>query len=287
MNNSVFRHYSVQQLDEQYNKRAEVPEHQEYFNRWKLDSEQVRQNHVVRENLAYGTGERETMDIFPAQQSDSPGVVFIHGGYWQALDKSYFSFIAPLLLRLGFAVVVLNYPLCPTVRLRDIVRSLRWAMIYLYRNVKQYNGNPEQFHLVGHSAGGHLAAMLMSTPWSEIDSSLRDGFVNKGVGISGVFELEPLRHTFINQALNLDQSEIDDLSPIYLFPPSIGAMDVMVGSEESAEFKRQSEQFALAWSKDEFVARCQVLENHNHFSILDEMLRPDGKILTSIVAAAK
>ncbi|MDJ0957135.1 MAG: alpha/beta hydrolase [Arenicellales bacterium] len=278
MNNSIFRNYSIQQLDEQYNNRARVPEFEEYLKRWEHDSERVRQASKVREDIAYGTGEREKLDIFPARRPDSPVIVFIHGGYWQLLDKSRFSFIAPPLIEKGLTVIVLNYPLCPAVKLKDIVQSLRWAMVFLYRNLRKYNGDPERINIVGHSAGGHLVAMLLATPWRELDSSLQDGFIENGVSISGLFELEPIRHTFVNEALKLDQSEIDELSPISLAAPSKGKLDLFVGARESEEFKRQSADFAKTWSTAEFQTHYEELAGQDHFSIVDEIVNPKSSI---------
>ena len=286
MNNTVFRDYSIQQLDAQYNNRARVPEFEEYLTRWERDSERVRQQTEVRENIAYGTGEREKLDIFPAQQPDSPVLVFIHGGYWQLSDKANFSFIAPPLIEKGFTVVLVNYPLCPAVKLRDIVRSLRWAAVFLYRNIRQYNGDPERLNLMGHSAGGHLVAMLLATPWSELDSSLQDGFIKTGVSISGLFELEPIQYTFVNEAMKLDQSEIDDLSPINLAAPSAGNLDLLVGAKESEEFKRQSADFAKAWSTAEFRTHYEELAGQDHFSIVDEIVNPQSSIFKVVCSGA-
>lgn len=275
----MFQTYTTEQLEVQYNKRVEVPDHEEYFERWRSDSEAVRQRHAARLDVRYGAGERETLDVFPARGGAAPVAVFIHGGYWQALNKSYFSFIAPSLLERGFTVVVLNYPLCPAVRLRDIVQSLRWAMIFLYRNVEHYNGAREELHLLGHSAGGHLTAMLQATKWSALDSSLNAPLVSSGISISGVFELEPLQYTSVNQALQLEQAEIRELSPMRLAPPVAGEIDLLVGESESDEFKRQSKQLEQVWSGDQFAARYQVLSGHNHFSILEELARPEGVIV--------
>ena len=278
MNNSIFRGYSIQQLDEQYNNRARVPEFQEYLTRWERGSELARQESQVREDVAYGTGEREKLDIFPAPRPDSPVLIYIHGGYWQQLNKSYFSFLAPFLVEKGFSVVVVNYPLCPTVKLADIVRSLRWAAVFLYRNDRQYNGDPERLTLLGHSAGGHLVAMLLATHWGELDSSLQEGLIKTGISVSGLFELEPIRHTFVNEALNLDQSEIDGLSPINLTAPAKGKLDLFVGAKESEEFKRQSADFAKAWSTAEFQTHYEELDGQDHFSIVDEITNPESSI---------
>lgn len=282
MNEKVYKDYTAQQLDEQYNNRAAVPDYREYFERWRQDSQRVREQTEVKENIAYGAGERETVDVFPASAANSPVVVFLHGGYWQALDKAYFSFIAPPLLRSDFTVAVLNYPLCPAATLQDIVSSLRWALIFLHRNVSRYNGDAQRIYPVGHSAGGHLAAMLMATSWSQLDSALRNDFLPAAVGISGLFELEPLRHTYVNQALNLDRTGCKSLSPICVPPPGAGSMDLYVGAEESIEYHRQSKQLEQFWSGPQFELSYQVLPGHNHFSILDELAGPEGKILAGI-----
>ena len=286
MNDSdVFGGYSAQELDVQYNKRAEVPHHQSYFLRWQEDSARARRSTDNKEGIAYGTNERETVDVFPAHQAHAPVVVFIHGGYWQAMDKSYFGFIAPPLVERGFTVAVVNYPLCPAASLSDIVRSLRWAMIYLYRNIANYNGDRDRFHLIGHSAGGHLTALLLATAWPNLDSALPADMLKSGIGVSGVYQLEPLRHTNINQALNMSQAEIDDLSPVNLPPPLAGEMALFVGGDESDEFKRQSKLFATTWAKGDFSTRYDVLPGRNHFSILDELTDPAGAILNCLLAA--
>lgn len=282
MNAIVYKDYSAQQLDQQYNNRAAVPDHQQYFERWRHNSEQARRRLEAIENIAYGVGEREVLDVFPAPAPNAPVVVFLHGGYWQALDKSYFSFIAPPLLHHGFTVVVVNYPLCPAASLKDIVRSVRWALIFLYRNLSRYNGDAERICLVGHSAGGHLAAMLMATPWNRLDSALRNDLLPAAISISGLFELEPLRHTYVNQALNLDHAGCNLLSPIYLPPPRSGYVDLYVGGAESSEYLRQSKQLQQLWSGSQLQMRYQVLPGHNHFSILDELNGTEGKIVSAI-----
>lgn len=282
MNAKVYKHYTAEQLDQQYNNRAAVPDHEQYFERWKQKSVQAREQFGMREDVAYGTGDRETLDIFPAQTSNAPVVVFLHGGYWQALDKTYFSFIAPPLLQQGHTVAVVNYPLCPAAKLSAVVTSLRWALIYLLRNLHRFNGDAGRIYLVGHSAGGHLAAMLLATHWDVLDSALNSSIVQHAVCISGLFELEPLRHTYVNQALNLDQEACLQLSPIFLPPPPSGSVSLYVGGEESDEYKRQSEQLVQAWSGPQFALRNQVLDGHNHFSILDELTTTEGKILTAI-----
>lgn len=285
MNKSnIFGGYSAQQLEVQYNKRAEVPDHEQYFLRWQDDSIHTRQNTDTKEDIAYGSSERETVDIFPASQAHAPVVVFIHGGYWQAMDKSYFSFIAPPLVERGFTVAVLNYPLCPAASLSSIVRSLRWAMIYLYRNIAHYNGDRDRFHLIGHSAGGHLTALLLATAWSNLDSALPASMLKSGIGVSGVYQLEPLHHTYLNQALNMSQAEIDELSPVNLPPPLAGKMALFVGGDESDEFKRQSKLFAQTWTNGGFYTRYDVLPGRNHFSILDELTDPSGAILNCLPA---
>lgn len=279
MGEAVFEGLSAEELDRQYNNRAAVPDHGQYLERWAADSAAARSGYAASLDVAYGAGERETMDIFPARGPGAPVVVFIHGGYWQALDKSSFSFAAPPLLARGCTVVVAGYPLCPAVALPDIVRGLRWAMVFLHRNIARYNGDPERMCVAGHSAGGHLAAMLMATPWSRLDASLDDGMVDHAVGISGLYELEPLRHTYLNQALRLDRSSAAEMSPARRPPPASGRLDLFVGAEESDEYHRQVQRLDQAWSNGGVAVHRYVAAGRHHFSILDEMTEPEGAIL--------
>ena len=148
-------------LDAQYNNRARVPDHPQIFGRWAAASALARDRLSRRLDVAYGAAAGETLDVFPATRADAPVLVFIHGGWWRSLDKFDHSFVAPTFVHAGAMVVVPNYDLCPAVSIATIVMQMVHALAWTYRNAALYGGDPKRIVVVGHSAGAHLAAMML------------------------------------------------------------------------------------------------------------------------------
>jgi arylformamidase len=279
---TIFRTYDQAQLDAQYNNRAMVPEYPAHLARWQADSQAARKSVPAELDLAYGSSPVETLDMFRAagQPRGAPVLVFIHGGYWQALDKQDFSFIAPAYVAAGVSVAVVNYALCPTVKIDEIVRQMRAALVWLWRNIGRFGGDPGRIHVAGHSAGGHLTAALMTTDWAAL--GLPADPIAGGVAISGLYELEPIRLSYLNKALAMDEatarrnSPVFDVRPPGLQPPELQPADapaaplaLAVGQKESDEFHRQQRDFAAAWRRAGRPAREMDLPGRNHFSILE------------------
>jgi arylformamidase len=260
-------------FEAQYNNRAAVPDHPAVMARWKADAEAARAAHPPTA-LPYGSGEREVIDLFEAAP-DAPVAIFIHGGYWQALDRSWFSWIAPPLLSHGISVAIPSYDLAPTVRLGRIVMQMREAA----ETIRSRTGKrPVVF---GHSAGGHMAACLLS-----------EGRVSAAVAISGLFDLAPLIPTSLNEALRLDAREAAALSPIHWPVPNGSTpggtvLDGVVGAEETAEFVRQSRDMADFWGGKGVETRFEALAGLNHFTVLDPLADPDSALVKRIVDLAK
>ena len=210
-------------------------------------------------------------------------MVFIHGGYWRSLDKSDHSFVAPAFTRAGVCVVVLNYALCPgspeaPVTLPHIVRQMEKALAWVGRHIADHGGNPQCITAVGHSAGGLLATLLLTSVWPLIGADLPDGLVRSALLISGVHDLEPLMHTpFLQESLHLTEQQVLHCSPSRLLEPPAGILYCAAGGDESPEFLRQNRLVQEAWGSHT-VPRCQGLEGLNHFSILDTLAQP-GKDL--------
>ncbi|QYF86160.1 alpha/beta hydrolase [Brevundimonas sp. PAMC22021] len=259
---------SADELERQYNNRALVPDHPSVMARWKAGSEAARVAHPP-ERLKYGTGERELMDWFDAG-AGAPVAVFIHGGYWQALDESWFSFVAPPLLAHGVSVVVPTYDLAPHVSLDRIVEQMRMAV----ENVAARTGARPV--VTGHSAGGHLSACLLS-----------ESRARAAVAISGVFELAPLISTSLNAALRLDAFEARRLSPAAWPAPSGAVLDCVVGADESAEFVRQSRDMAERWRVDGVQTRFDPLPGLNHFTVLNPLFDTDSALVKRIAELAR
>jgi arylformamidase len=207
-------------LDLQYNNRARIPEHPHLFDRWSRDSAIARDRSSRRLDVAYGRGPAETLDIFPSARDDAPVLFFIHGGYWRALDKRDVSFIGPSFTREGAMVVVPNYALAPTVTIETIAMQMVQALAWTWRHAALYGGNPKRIIVAGHSAGGHLAALLLTCRWPEVGPDLPGDLLGGGLAISGLFDLEPIRQTpFLQPDLRLTPASVRRLSPAYLPAP--------------------------------------------------------------------
>jgi len=251
--------------EREYNNRARVPESAEIIAGWARDAAAFRASGVRAElGLAYGAGEREKLDLFlPPNNRAAPTAIFIHGGYWQALDRSFVSHCARGLVGQGVAVAVPSYDLCPAVTLGEIAAQMRRAAAFLHRR------RGGSLLAAGHSAGGQLAALLVATDWPAWEPGLPAGMVGAALPVSGVFELGPLRGTSIATALRLTGQDIATLSPRLLPPPDFVALHVVVGGAESDEFIRQSRDFATCWG-----GSFEALPGANHFTVLDPFTDP-------------
>ena len=242
-------------LEKEYNNRARVPENPAIIQSWARDRAAYRKAKPPRE-LAYGDGERHKIDLFAA--GDGPLVVYIHGGYWQAVDKSFHSIHARGLNELGISVAVPSYDLCPNVRIGDIVEQMRAACAALHRET----GAP--IIVSGHSAGGHLAACLLAT----------EAHVPAAYAISGLFDLAPLIPTSINDKIGLDEAEAEALSPLFWPAPEGKTLDAVVGGDESSEFLRQSAAIVRAWGEDGVTTRYEEIAGANHFTVIAPLTDP-------------
>lgn len=272
-------------LERMYNNRALVPDHMDYLQRWAQDSAQVRANLPCVLDVAYGAGAGETLDIFPsvrasgATRAPVPVLVFIHGGYWRALDKSDHSFIAPPFTQAGFCVVIVNYALCPgtpeaPVTIPHILRQMEKALGWVWHNIAAHGGDPKRLTVAGHSAGGHLSAMLLTSVWSLIGKGLPDGLVRNALSISGIHDLDPIMYTPMFQSvLHLTEQQVLQCSPARLLEPPTGQLYCVVGGDESPEFLRQNQLMQDAWGSH-YVPRSQALPGLHHFSVLDALAKP-------------
>ena len=249
----------------EYNNRARVPENASIMAGWAKDAAAYRERHVPRV-IRYGPGIRNTIDFFPGD-NDKPLVVFIHGGYWQALDGSFFSHLAAGLQAHRIAVAIPSYDLCPDVTIEDIIRQMRMGMRELARLGRA-------LVVSGHSAGGHLAACMLATDWTAYDASLPRGLVTAAYAISGLFDLRPLVGTTINNALGLDDASARAASPLSWSAPARGSLDAVVGEHESAEYFRQSKSIVEAWGAAGVATRFGVIPSTNHFTIIAGLSDP-------------
>jgi arylformamidase len=267
-----------QWFDRMYNNRELVPEHGEHFRRWAAASAEAVRTQPRELDLRYGGGPNEHLDIFPAAQHDAPVLFFIHGGYWRSMDKREHSFIAPAFTREGVCVVVPNYALCPAVTIPQITMQMVQALAWTWRNIARRGGDPSRITVAGHSAGGHLAAMMLSCLWPVFARDLPADLVKNALSISGLHELEPMMHTpFLQPSLRLTPRQVRDASPARLPPPSQGTLFAVAGGDESAEFLRQIQLIRDAWGESR-VPVCESLPGLNHFSMLEALVQPGHRL---------
>jgi arylformamidase len=253
----------------EYNNRARVPENPALIAGWASDAAAYRAQHAPR-TISYGPGARHTIDLFG--DGEGPIVVFIHGGYWQALDGSFFSHCARGLNAHGISVAIPSYDLCPAVTVDEIVRQMRAAA----RELAPLN---RPLVISGHSAGGQLAACLLATDWRALDASLPDDLIRAAYAISGLFDLVPLVETSLNKALGLDKESARAVSPLFWNVPARGSLDAVVGENESAEYFRQSRTAVERWGAAGLATRFGVVPGANHFTAIAPLADPGSPMV--------
>ena len=258
--------------DEQYNNRARIPGHPAILKHWADASAAALVRHPDWVELAYGPAPRERLDVFPARSPGAPVLVYLHGGYWRALDKRDHSFVAPALVDAGAMVVLPDYSLCPQVTVEHIVLQTVRALTWVQRHAHEHGGDPRRIVVAGHSAGGHLATMMLLCRWPEVHPALPADLVKAALSISGIYELEPLRHApFLAADLGLTAASALRASPAWMPAPS-GRLAVVVGGDESEEFHRQAELIRANWG--EKVVASEIVAGRNHMDVLHELASP-------------
>lgn len=257
-------------LEAEYNNRARVPEHPQIIDCWQRDAAAWREASDCELDLVYGESDRSKLDLFhpTTGRHAAPVALFVHGGYWQALDRKFFSHMARGPNARGIAVAVASYDLCPDATVMDIVRQIRHACRWLWRR----NGGIVTVY--GHSAGGHLAAAMVATDWQAEDPALPAGLVPAALAISGLFDLEPLVETSINGALGLTAETAREASPLHWTPASGARLVAAVGGDESSEYLRQSRSVCEVWAARGAETLCDVIEGTNHFTVIAGLAEP-------------
>jgi arylformamidase len=268
-------------LDNQHNNRLRVPDFVErHVVNWQRDSAHVRAQQACLLDVPYGASTAEKLDIFPAGGSQQPVLVFIHGGYWRSLDKVDHSFVAPAFTQRGVCVVVPNYALCgarSSTTIEDIVLQMVGCMVWLHRNIDRYGGDPSRITVAGHSAGGHLAAMMAACEWQRWDAALPKQLVRNALGISGLYDLAPVMHSpYLQNDIQLTAAQVQRCSPAYLAQPQAPIV-ALCGGDESDEFLRQNQLIETCWGQRHVPVR-EAMGGCNHFSMLEKLLDPTHRV---------
>lgn len=234
--------------------------------------------------VRYGRTAEEYLDIFPSGRAGSPVHLFIHGGYWRQLSPEFFSFVAERLVERGVTVVINNYAHCPDVTIDEIVRQCRAAVVWIFEHIAEFDGDPENLSISGHSAGGHLAMMMAHTDWGAHHGGSQVAL--RGVcGISGLYDLRPFPFTSLQPSLQFTEDQILRNSPVLLPESNAVPTTVVVGGLESAEFRRQATDYARKSTDDRRQVDVTVVEGADHFDILDGFAEPDSQLLRTIIAS--
>ena len=282
MTSAQSRTVSALDLEAEYNNRKRVPGHPAIIARWITQSERARADCAATLGIAYGLGERQRYDLFHAAGNTKRAatIIFIHGGYWAALSRNEFSFVARAFVAQGFDVVIPSYSLCPSVSVNHIIGEMRMFLAALHRATRQ------RVMIVGHSAGGQLGACMLATDWSRVPG-MPAALVTAVYSISGVFDLEPLISTSINNPLQLDAASARAASPLYWPAPRAGALVAAVGALESSEFLRQSRAIAEAWRATHVTTEFYALPGADHFTVLDPLMDPASPMAQRIIELAQ
>ncbi len=286
MSDRVYLDYDQAQLDAQINLRARWPEHEAYFAKWAAESAAFRAERPGRLDLRYGPTAGQSLDLFPvAGEHPAPLIAFIHGGYWQALDKSDYSYLGAAFLDQGIAYASLNYDLAPETRIGEMVTQIRRAFAWLQAEALELGIDPQRILALGHSAGGHLAAMALATDWQTAVGMANPALAAAG-SISGIYDLEPMRLCYQQPVLQIDPATVREMSPLRISPPPGVRLVCAVGGEETDEFLRQQKAFAADWRRQGAQVEEQVIEAETHFSILDLLLAPAHPLTARLIALA-
>jgi arylformamidase len=269
----IWRGMTRAELDAAYNNSAAVANSAEKIVEWRDRSAQLRSRQTALLDLPYGARPRNRIDVFACGREEAPLFVFIHGGYWQRNDKETFACMAEGPMADGFDVALPGYTLAPDVSLTAIVDEIRSAIVWLRQKGPDLGIAGGRLVVGGWSAGGHLAAMATEMP--EVDA---------GLSISGIFDVEPCRQNYLNDKLGLSQMEASAMSPINRLALTSGPLIVTYGTGELSELQRQSQDYGQARKAAGLPGALLPLEGHDHFSILEELAMPGGRLVAALSA---
>lgn len=279
MDDIVYREFDQEALDAQYNCRGMVPDFEDHMARWETLNKQAFDRFEVRRDLAYGDLPAEKLDLFlPDGPGPHPLMIFIHGGYWRAMDKENHAFPALSFVPDGIALASINYTLAPAADMDEIVRECRAAVAWCAENAAELGIDAGRIHVSGHSAGGHLTAMMLATDWPTFRAGLAADVVKSGVPISGLYDLEPIRLTYLNEDVRLTEDLAARNSPLRLTPDGPGAMVVAAGGIESGEFHRLQAELVAAWQPHIADIEEIPMPGLHHFNVVTALGEADSPL---------
>ena len=275
----VYKGLTRKEIEEQYMLRNTRPGYEiTDIPRWQKLSTNFRAKTANKLDVVYGSYPRNKLDLFYPDSSPKGFILYIHGGYWQRGDKSVYNFIAEPFVKRGHSVAVMNYQMCPDVKLIEIAPQVRTAILYLWRNADCLGIPKNNFNLLGHSAGAHLAAEMLFTNWRELDHNLPTDLINAAVAISGIYDFEPILFCTENKGMRIDEEEAKAASTIYRQPTLNIPNIIAFGSNEPPELQRQSIYFAKVLSTDSKNTELIKINNADHFETVDTITDENSRL---------
>jgi arylformamidase len=285
---TLFRGYDRDALDREYDNAKKVPTEVllGYRQRWKSQSERARSTLSCHLDIPYQRNGKETLDIFVPATKNAPVQIYIHGGYWHSNDKSDCSYIALGFVAQGCVCVIINYTLVPSAGIEDQVKQCAEAVRWLKNNIGKFGGDPDNIHVTGHSAGGHLAAMLLAK--STLVPDAEQLAIKSVSSLSGIYDLEPIRLCFLNETLKLTTQDVARLSPIQYAPASTDSRLLLVtGSLEGDEYERQIVDLAESWQPHLPHIETKLADGFDHFTIRGGLDHAENQILRLVLRHMK
>ena len=274
--------YNKDELENLYNQKHRIPNYEDYPINWKRDSDRARKELETKMDVRYGDHSLETYDVFLGNPG-SPVHVFFHGGYWYSQDKSNFEFMAPAFVDKGWTFVGANYPLCPNVTMTELIHSCRKMVLDIFSRLNTWGFDGSAIHLAGHSAGAQIVSILATTEWDRHTQN-EHPLISRTMGISGIYDLQPVIYIDRNLEIGLTNDDVSEFSPLYYSEPFVGELMLAVGTHEGSEKVRQMQDYAKKQAGRGKGSQSALIENANHFSILDHYADRDGvlfKLATS------
>lgn len=270
MTAAVYGNYTQEELDAQYALRALTPEFDQFVSGWRKESEKYQAGVSFHKDVSYGPAPTELLDIYPVDRSlPAPVHIFIHGGGWRAMSKDDHAHLAAPFSKRSAIAVMVDYALCPTHTLDDMVGQCRNAVAWVWKNIAAYGGDRTRIFISGHSAGGHAVGMIALTDWSTYD--LPPDVVKGATSISGCFDLEPISFSIPYKPLGWTHEQVERNSPLKLGTPYNMPFILALGAHETTEMHRQSQRYADLLQAAGIEHQYYSVAGHNHYSVLDAM----------------
>ena len=281
----VYNGLTRSDIEAQYMLRNTRPNYEEKdIPRWLEKSELFRAKANGRLDLTYGPRPRNKLDFFAPKGLPVGLVLYIHGGYWQRGDKSVYSFVAEPFVNRGYSVAVMNYQMCPDVRLIEIAPQARNAIKWLWRNAEELGIMRNNFNIMGHSAGGHLTAEMLFTDWTCESDDLPRDLLHAAVAVSGIYDFEPILFCSENEGLRMDDAEAKAASMTYRQPNVDIPHIVAYGLNEPTDMHRQSHSYAKTFEDDFSSLEIIAIDGADHFETIDIMIDENSEIFNRTCA---